>query len=216
VRSEPAAPQTAVGWWYARYRVHWPQEAQPRWHLDLMLAHEVVAPVLERYQPVIRLWRFHRRAVRDQTGHQFSFIFYTDPESARRIFNTLQLQPRLQELKRAGLIDQDSYDDTQRIARPHLQDTSDQQWSPALQRAWPWFIMGVSATWLDLIRQSFEGEDRGKLEAPLSVRAGHYRQVDDAIIHVWQMEGAHAFLHHLNALFEYESLMVLERRSMQF
>jgi hypothetical protein len=33
---------------------------------------------------------------------------------------------------------------------------------------------------------------------------------------LWQEEGRHAFLHHLNALFGYESLVVYEKKLMTF
>ena len=82
----PAPPPQKIasssGWWFARFRMHWPAEEQVNWHLDLLIAHRIVAPALARYGDEIRLWRFHRRAVRDQAGHQFSFIFYASAQTA--------------------------------------------------------------------------------------------------------------------------------------
>lgn len=33
---------------------------------------------------------------------------------------------------------------------------------------------------------------------------------------LWQNEGRHAFLHHLNALFGYEPILIIEKRPMRF
>ncbi len=74
------------GWWYARFVMNWPADKEPSWYIDPLLAHRVVSPVLDRYGNDIVLWRFHRRAARDQAGHQFSFIFYATPETAREVF----------------------------------------------------------------------------------------------------------------------------------
>ena len=65
----------AINWWYVRFRLVWPDEEEPDWSLDALIAHQIVAPVLEQYDDQIQLWRFHRRAARDSSGHQFSFIF---------------------------------------------------------------------------------------------------------------------------------------------
>jgi len=56
------------GWWYARFKMDWPQDADPAWYVDYILAHKVISPVLDEYGREISLWRFHRRAVRDKSG----------------------------------------------------------------------------------------------------------------------------------------------------
>ncbi|MFP5212895.1 MAG: hypothetical protein ACLGPL_05900, partial [Acidobacteriota bacterium] len=84
-----------TGWWYASFFMNWPQDDEPLWQIDPLLAHKVVAPVLERYGKEIPLWRFHRRAARDQTGHRFSFIFYGSSGTARRIYGALRADPTL-------------------------------------------------------------------------------------------------------------------------
>ena len=87
------------GWWYARFVMNWPADKEPSWYIDPLLAHRVVSPVLDRYGNDIVLWRFHRRAARDQAGHQFSFIFYASRETAREVFAALQADAMLQEMK---------------------------------------------------------------------------------------------------------------------
>lgn len=181
--------------------------------MDLLLAHQVVKPVLNRYGKDILLWRFHRRAVRDKTGDQFSFIFYATAPNAGKIYAAIGSNPVLRQLKAKGLILQVITDDTNKIGRPDIQDTSDPIWSLPLQKAWPYFIMGVSQTWLDLISQ-YADAARDKPRS-LSEMGAFYQGIDRKVQATWRDEGGHAFLHHLDALFGYGPLNVIVRRKVE-
>ena len=204
------------GWWHACFVMRWPEDKDPSWHMDLLLAREIVSPVLYEHQNNIVLWRFHRRAIRDETGHQFSLIFYSSPETAREIYYAIKSDTRLEAMKRAGLIIKDSYDDTSRITKPNIGDTSDLNWSSPVRKSWPYFMMGVSQMWLKLITE-FAGEVC-KEAKPSSIQdiEALYQQVDTSLQASWKEEGGHVFLHHLNALFEYDSVMIYEKRLMTF
>lgn len=216
---EPVGQRAAnaeKGWWYARFRMDWPQDAQPAWHVDFILAHRVVSPVLDRYRKQIDLWRFHRRAARDQTGHQFSFIFYAAPETAAEIYREIQSSSLLEELIAAHLVVDAIYDDPSVVLRPDLAATSDRNWSPEIQRTWPFYIMGVSRMWLNLTdeisKETLREDDVSNLDDLLE----GYRKVSEVVQEKWRQEGSHAFLHHLNAIFGYDPLVVYERRLMNF
>jgi hypothetical protein len=183
--------------------------------MDLFLAHKVIAPVLYQYREDIILWRFHRRAVRDQSGHNFSFIFYASPETARRIYNTLKADPHLKAMKSTKMIVDDAYDDTSRVTKPNIEDTSDRNWSLPVQKSWPHFIMGVSQMWLDLITEIAGQTTEKGLSSPREIEA-FYQQVNQSVLESWQEEGRHALLHHLNALFGYEPVIVYEKRLLRF
>jgi hypothetical protein len=43
-----------------------------------------------------------------------------------------------------------------------------------------------------------------------------YAGTGSDITALWKNEGRHAFLHHLNALFGYEPIVIIERRHMRF
>lgn len=216
VPAKEAERASPGGWWYARYVMNWPEGKDPSWSLDLLLAHRVVSPVLDRYRGDILLWRFHRRAARDPAGHQFSFIFHSSPEAARRVFAALQADATLGKLKERGVLVRDSYDDTSTISRPNLDDTSDRHWPPAIQKSWPYYIQGVSEMWLNLIVQMAGESSSEKGSAGLDDLLRSYEQLNAAIGRLWREEGQHAFLHHLNAIFGYESLMIREKRLMGF
>ena len=209
-----AAPgKPAVGWWYESFKIDWPEGQPPAWSMDLLIAHRIVSPVLRRYEKDILLWRFHRRAARDNVGHQFSFIFRTTAPKAREIYAAIGSDAVLRKLLAKGLVEKVVTDDTGKIARPEIQDTSDRAWSPPLQKAWPYFIMGVSRTWLDLITQYAEAAR----EKPGSIPAMQefYSKIDQQVEAAWRNEGGHAFLHHLNALFGYGPVNVSVRKKVE-
>ena len=84
-----AAQAAKASWWHVRYRVAWPAETTPDWRVDLLLADAVIRPVLDAHRDQIRYWRFHRRALEDDAGHQFSFLFYAERDTAAAIYQAL-------------------------------------------------------------------------------------------------------------------------------
>ena len=198
------------GWWYARFRIKWPENTEPSWHIDLLLAHKLLAPILDTYKSKITLWRFHRRANRDSEGHQFSLIFYTTSITASRIFNAIQSDPLLRKLKRSGVIIQDVYDDTNKNTLPNIGDTSDGRWNPAIKESWPHFIMGVCQMWLTLITIIAGNTPQTAKKPSLSKMIDFYRRVNGTIKTLWRDQGSHALIHHLNAIYGYEPVLVYE------
>jgi hypothetical protein len=204
------------GWWFARFRMSWPPDTKPVWYVDLYLAHQVIMPKLEQYKRDIDLWRFHRRAARDGAGRQFSFIFYASPQTARHIFNALQADPLVAYLKTAGVLERDVYDDPTRVTRPDIEDTSDKHWPTSIQKTWPFYIMGASQMWLNLITEIAQKNLTGDPPASIAEIETFYQQVNQTVTELWQEEGRHAFMHHLNALFEYQPLIYREKRYLTF
>jgi hypothetical protein len=194
------------GWWRARIRFDWPEDEDPRWFLDLLAADRLFKPALVRHRRSLALWRFHRRAVPDASGHQFSFRFYSDRDTARRIFDEVKKDPLLAELCAAGLVKEAIFDDPGRDPDTDVGATSDPSWSSELQTAWPYYIMGVSAMWLELIHQS-TGDVSPPAESTEALLS-YYRNLDLRMNEIWRDEAQHAFLHHLSALFGYQPLMI--------
>jgi hypothetical protein len=209
-------PADGGGWWFARGRMNWPEGSDPAWHLDLLAAHGIIKPVLDSHLPDIHLWRFHRRAARDAAGHQFSFIFFAAPETARKVYAGLSQSSTLALAQSAGRILEVVYDDTAAIGRPAISDVSDPNWSAALRRAWPFYLMGASQMWLDLISGMSDGLPEAQTLPTFGDLDLRYAGINTAITTIWQNEGRHAFLHHLNALFGYEPVLIIEKRHMRF
>jgi hypothetical protein len=200
----------AKGWWYARFRIKWPENTEPYWHIDLLIAQEIIAPVINQHGKDIFIWRFHRRAARDTEGHQFSLTFYSSPETAKQVFKILRSDLLLKRLKRSGVIIQDIYDNPEKIIAPDIRDTSDGHWSAPVRRAWPFFIMGVCQMWLSLIVEISEGIPEKQKGSSLKKMLSFYQQVNEILKNLWRDEGCHSMLHHLNAIFGYEPIFVRE------
>ena len=193
------------GMYDVRFRLNWPEDETPDWTLDTLLADLVCAPALADFSQYIQLWRFHRRAARDGAGRQFSFIFYTDEQSAQAINRYINTNPIVQELLVRGHLAQVRFE--QSSQRPNIEDTSDKGWAEVVQKSWPFFIMGVSETWLNLIEQVAIDLQLSISLDTASLLEG-YRQVSQTVDEIWRLHGQHAFLHHLNAVFGYQPLLM--------
>jgi len=211
IASSETLEASEKGWWYARFRMNWPEHSDPVWHMDSMVAHLVVSPVLDEKRPQIELWRFHRRARRDGAGHQFSFIFYSTPDTASKIYQALESNASLKRLIAEGKIEKLVFDNTGEIKRPNIEDTSDPVWDEIIQKSWPYYIMGVSEMWLDMVERVVAyNKDKADTSEEF------YDYVHNTVTLLWKKEGNHAFLHHLNGLFAYRPMVITERKLMTF
>lgn len=195
-----------ISWHSCSFRITWPEGSAPDLDVDLLLAHAVIGPVLDTYEERLKFWRFHRRASRDEAGHLFSFIFFTNQGSAKYIKEMITVSNRVRQLKSENIIEELSCDNVTHWSGPDITDTSDQNWSFSVQKNWPFFIMGVSKLWLGLIEDALPEfkEDQLAIRQLLD----EYRKANRIVTNIWQKEGQHAFLHHLNAVFGYESLLI--------
>ncbi len=216
IEPPPAEIASSAGWWSARFRMYWPPEEEPFWHTDLLIAHKIVAPVFLQYKDRIYLWRFHRRATRDRAGHQFSFIFYASAQTAYQVFETLRSNALLSEMAYTGRVIEEVYDNPDRITKPRIKDTSDPNWPSLIQKSWPYYIKGVSQMWLNLITETVA--DMPTPDAPLSLDEYEelYKEVNATVTSLWENNGRHAFLHHLNALFGYKPVVFYEKHMLKF
>ena len=140
---------TGSTWRKVVFSIDWPQGKPPLQHMDLLLAHRVIWPVLAQHEKHVQLWKFHRRWKRDESGHQFEFSFYSSAQTARQIHDSVFLDQHYMELKRAGRVGA-SYDET---IGSRIEDICPTNWPPEIRRSWPYFIMGVSRMWVTLIEQ---------------------------------------------------------------
>jgi hypothetical protein len=207
---EIPAPEVEVGadgnyWWYARFEMDWGEGQRPDFSQNLIVAHEVIAPVLARHSDQILLWRFHRRARHDAAGHQFSFIFFSTPQAARTIYDDISSNPVVESLLKSGNLIALKIDDTSWPHRAGISATSDASWPEPIQNSWPYFIMGVSLMWLDLVEQEVDPDELGSRRS-ISARLEYYREIEEQITALWKRVGRHALFHHINAIYGYEPL----------
>lgn len=209
-------PADGSRWRQIGFKFEWPEKAAPAWHLDLLVAHRVVAPVLEHQRKAISLWRFHRRAARDAAGHRFSLLVYTDDRTSDEVFTALQAAPDVRDLQSSGKLISLSMEVIGTNGGRSIEATSDPRWSNEVQKSWPWFIMGVSRMWLTLADEKARSSSVLTGSVDLDARIDFYADLNQRISRNWEQEGAHALLHHLNTIFGYEPLIIREERLIRF
>lgn len=209
----PAALMPALGmanddgqpqrWHTTCFRLPLDDAQRPVWATDLLLADRVAAPALRAHAGDISLWRFHRRAANDGAGHQFSVLLYTSDATYAAIHTQFEATPAVQMLKTAGRLGTIIKDCRAAQIRADIDATSDPAWDPAIQRTWPYFIMGVSASWLALI-QDLAHQMPIDEHTPLASYAAIDRRIGD----LWGDQGQHAYLHHLSGVYGYKPLRI--------
>ncbi|WP_428355583.1 hypothetical protein [Methyloprofundus sp.] len=185
-------------WYAARLSFNWEQGQVPDWYLGTLIAGEVIAPLLPQYVQQITCWRVHRRAVRDQTGHVFSFIFYSSKASAALIYQQLKENKVLAELQARQRIIKISYDLPAVGAPSLLADTSDPVWPATMRASWPYFMMGASQMWMVQL-QNIKDET-----TEIDAVEQRYQTIQNKLTEQWQEQGQHALIHHLSALYAYQ------------
>lgn len=141
-----------------------------------------------------------------RTGHQFSLLFYADPLTAEQLIADVKGSALLRELLEAGFVTQLEAPCRTSGTRTEIEGASDPNWEMPLQRTWPYFAMGMSAHWLALIRELTREHPLDTADANEIV--AHYADMDAQISRLWREQGGHAYLHHLNAMFAYEPILV--------
>lgn len=202
-------------WWQLGFRLTWPEEEQPDFSRHLLIAEQLLLPAIVAHQAQLPLWRFHRRAGRGETGHQFSLIFYSDEVTAAQFDDEIESDPLTQWLIDRKLIEKVRFNQRSPEELGRLELTSDSSWPIEIQRSWPYFIMGSSQAWLMLVQElSAESALSGDVDYPSLLQ--HYAEVDERLNAQWRENGQHAYLHHLNAIFGYQPLIIRSKELKTF
>jgi hypothetical protein len=201
--------QEAKVWSRVKFRLQWPEGEDLDFSYHLLIADQILLPVLESNKDDIPLWRFHRRAARDKAGHQFSFIYYSDSQTASKVQAQIDQNPIVSSLKDLDILKKLLFTRSNKDEATLIEFTSDPDWPLEIQQSWPYFIMGVSQSWLGLI----EREHSGNQETPyvsIVEMLFYYQQLNDRIVDKWGKFGRHAYLHHLNAVYGYTPVYIRE------
>lgn len=189
------------GWSAVRFTISWDKSSDPEWYIGTLIAGEVISPLLRKEQQKIIFWRIHRRAVDDKTGHVFSFIFYSSQVDAALIYQRFRDTKLIAQLRHQQLLLKVTYDALDN-RQTNLADSSDPAWPETIRSSWPFFMMGASQMWLEQIR-IFKKETLN--EPDMQQR---YQLIQSKMTELWQRQGGHALMHHLNALYAYQPVLV--------
>lgn len=193
---ESSDEESAELWYVARFRFDWPEGSDPLWHLDLVVGHAVIEPLLRDLGGQVALWYFHRRANHDSAGHEFAFSFLSTATVANGVAARLRESPVLSHLARTGSMLDYAMDPSARSTEPPFLWPD---WPPEMKAAWPHFVMGVFGSWLALAGHLL-GTDAPVDPVALVAR---YEEVSRQVGELWHEWGGHVFLHHVNAAYAY-------------
>lgn len=193
-----------MNWFSYQFRFKMQDDANPLWWLDLFVVDTIVRDVLEQYRDECHLWRFHRRAMHDASGHKLSFLCRTANDISESIHEVASSHATTRFLKEKSLL----LDYTKEECGSDVEATSDSSWSHEVKKAWPFFIMGVSEMILELITQIKGQHGNLASENDLSSIENYYQSINERFTAIWRNEASHAFLHHFNAMFGYAPVFV--------
>lgn len=194
---------TEMNWYYFRFRVN-DRNEEARWWIDLFILNEIVNKIVKVFNP--DLWRIHRRAIGDNSGHQVSFLYYTDKKRYKEVDKYIKNNKSFKLLYNPDnpiLSDYIVFKDNEDIG-----GTSDRHWCKGIRDSWPFFIQGASKAFLELLDSVVTDYTHiydYNYDNILEIE-GLYMKVDKKIGDIWYYEGGHAFLHHLSAIFGYKNI----------
>ena len=204
-----------LAWWRLRFKLNWPEEESPDLSGHLLLAEQVLLPLLVEHQEELRLWRFHRRAGRDDSGNQFSLIFLADPLTAERINEQVSADAFTVWLQSAGMLERTRFGRDGKGDTARFEETSDRAWPEEIQESWPWFIMGASQAWL-MHLQAISNEQGLSDSMDYESLIEHYADVASVMNAQWRDNAQHAYFHHLSAIYGYQPVKLRSAELKQF
>lgn len=184
-----------------------PDGGKPDWWIDFMLIDTVIRDCMSATRGELRLWRIHRRAAADTSGHVLSFFYMSTGETHGDVSRQFAQHQVTTALIAAGLV---LRHDVAELGGS-LEATSDPNWPDPLRRAWPHFVSGVSATFLELIDQvRTSTQPSPSVESTEELRS-YYTDLMEQVDCIWREHGSHAFFHHVNAIFGYTPVVARPR-----
>jgi hypothetical protein len=194
-------------WANVFFRIAWPENSDPLWHIDLLIAHKILNPIMKRFESKFLSWQFHRRADRDSRGHEFTFSFFASKDLVLELYSLIEQDLILREMQDKGYIIETIFDDVTNRQLSGIDDKSNKNWPNPLRVSWPHFMTGVSKMWLALIDEVLRNQVTEKLRS-IDDNVSLYRDINKSINKMWQDTGQHAFLHYLNAIFGYTPVII--------
>jgi len=202
-------------WWDSVFKIDCSKPQDPHWHIDLSIAHKILLPVIQRHESNIEFWRFHRQVDSDQ-GPLFTFYFRSEFSVAKQIYTEIDQDKFLINLREDKHIERVVHQENEEEGKPNiednlpLEDPKNTDNPPIeLRKSWPFYMMGVSGMWVNLIERiytsdKFKDRELNSTQDILNV----YREIDDIISDMWKKNGRHKLLHFLSAIFGYKEIDV--------
>lgn len=182
------------GWWEVRFIVAHSQEQIPNWHIDALIAHETLKPILIKTRDSILFWRIHRVYHSEEGGHQFNLKFFCDKNIAGDIYEAIKRDKTIKALINTDRVIKITYTSRRKI-NANISGTSDQNWDSSIQESWPHYAMGLSEMWLQLIELIKPHAQQEESAEGISSLIGKYEAIHNHLLGLWQNNGGHAVMH---------------------
>ncbi len=193
-------------WHIINFKIKWDRILPCKdFFIDLIIIDLLFSPVIKKFKPNLVLWRLHRSATNE--GHIVRFIFYTTTETAKEVFEFITSNSFYTFIK-------DNYLETEidlKEGSNKIEATSDGKWPIEIQKSWPYYIMGASEMFINLI-EDIKKKKTDKINKDNRVQLeNYYKEIEEEIIDQWVRYGQHSFFHHLEAIFGYNPTWLLFR-----
>ncbi len=183
-------------WIQYKYRFNDDPE-NPDWWMDLFLTDTAFRDIIEKYKP--ELWRFHRRSGKDSIGHQLSLLCYMNKKKAEDMYIELTNHHSINILAEHGRMKSSLLE----IMEPGIEKTSDINWSDEMQKSWPYFACGACQMIIELM-DHIPKYKKPSIDSVFEI----YNPLNDELEDIFTSNAAHAFIHHLSALFGYAPIQL--------
>lgn len=227
-------------WWTFCFTMEWDSEKENHksW-IDLFIINEIIKPITKQFPMIFRIHRrannwnkkeeyisvlktnlsepvyvteyVKREYYTKDVGHQLKLYAYCTEEFAKEIDSAIKHVMSIIDNKRKVLkfVDYQWKEKafTKENKNTGIKDNSDENWSLLIQYNWFTFIQGMSLSLIKMIEDAYENID----DSYKSNSETAYKKVETIINNIWYTQGCHAFLHHINALFDSQPFILKEQ-----
>ena len=170
--------------------------------LHPLIANEILRPIIESMEGDVTLWRFSRMSEPQEKTHQFAFNFYGPQTLCSEVLRNVYADETYKEMKESDYLELGGNEDIAVIRLgPDIKDISDQGWPDEVREAWPFFIQGVSQSWLKMVEMSANMLRETLPCGTLEEKENFYNHVKRVMTERWMRFGWASMLNHLNAMF---------------
>jgi hypothetical protein len=195
-------------WWHLWFQIKQPPQDQGIAYpiFDLIIAHKLIKPEIDKYENSILSWHFFRRWDKDEAGHVFSFYFYCSEKIKNEICLDIEDNNVYKILKNLDLIiKKDCVEKPKDKSGNYIWDN----WPRSVNKNFPLFIHSISKYWLDLIDEIKEFIPVSKMDPQTFEEIQlYYQQIEANLNNEWLYRGSHFTLHHISAIFGYQPTIV--------
>ena len=195
-------------WWKQYFKIKQPPPERGVVYpiFDLILAHRIIKPLIDKYEDEIQSWHFHRRWKKDNDGHLFSFNFYTPESTKDKILEELKENNSFKIMKDLKLILDFNCEE-----KPPEENGSYKwdNWPPSVNKNYPLFVHSISKMWLDLIDEIKNYIPASNIDPQTYEELQlYYQQIEANINHEWLYRGAQFTYHPISIIFGYQPTII--------